>query len=280
MFERTFGIELEMVANIPAYSLSRAADKVVVSQPNEFNSSTSFSKWQVGSDGSIKRGRYGRGHEIKSRILKNQEGLDEIQKVVQMIVKHSHRMRDHSLPLVDRSCGLHVHVGIVDFTPVQQARICWYFTHLYSVLGLLVAEHRIRRNYHCASLPNNLQIVEVEKIRTQGHLKHLTEAKWSHDIYSHARHFFALSSLAKYGTVEIRLKEATLNDLEVAAWTALMVALVQKAEQKITKTAAKKLVGFQGLMELVGWSGETTSKLGTYRKQLADIHAMNFVNRA
>lgn len=103
--ETTFGIEIE--STIPTGALP------VGSYTNGATSDLLPAGWTVKYDSSIRAGRGRQGAEIVSPVLKGADGLRQIKAVCQTLNQLGAR--------VNRSCGLHVHVGYEhDMTKIQR----------------------------------------------------------------------------------------------------------------------------------------------------------------
>ena len=101
---RTFGVEIE------CYNVTRAALKTALAAEGIASTVAGYDhitrrQWALGSDSSIS-GR--RGCEITSPVLSGEDGLAQLATVLRTV---------HSMGgLVNRSCGLHVHIGASDLS--------------------------------------------------------------------------------------------------------------------------------------------------------------------
>lgn len=282
MIERKFGVEIEIVSNIPVYSLRRAVEKChePLKQDGGFyyHSDRNTTQWDVKTDASVRCGCYGSGRELVTPVLSGERGLVRLVAVVSMINKHARRIRDKSKRLVDESSGLHVHVDVQDLDYPQVGRLCWLYFRYQEVLFKLCAPHR-ETNHYCGKMKPEVSLVDLEDSTTVDALKKLylepSGSRWRYnegDPFSTRKCSLNLTTFTTRGDVEFRLKESTLDIWEIEAWTYLLVSLVERAKTGLRIRDIANKPTLETLFDLVGWSKDPSFKIRGYMEILRRIN--------
>ena len=251
MRELKFGVEIEFFgANyVTVIERLRAAGISVA----DFSGYTHkvIAQWKVTTDSSVTMDGTGlyRGLELVSPILYGDEGLDELQKVYEVLNSCGAK--------VDKTCGTHVHFDIADFT-VQN---CKNFLNLYynyqGIINYLVPPSR-RRNEFC----NPLKKADLVKINQDWVTSIRDIAYVICTRYSKVN----LQSYVKYGTIEIRQHGGTLEFDKMEAWIILMYQLLDSAknEEKVTLICRPYTVTQKNLNRLLKTTNLDNTCIGDY----------------
>ena len=194
--------------------------------------------WKVTKDISIKAddpgGRYGyAGIELKSPALPyTAKSLGKIREMCQYLGGLD--------ILVNKSCGLHVHVGNKrkGFPLETMKNLCILTATFEPELESIHPPHRIR-NYHTRSIGsvfnNGISLPDIKrKIRNAETVGGLIQLVQNGQKY-HAYNFLHLNSSKGLKTVEFRQHEATINADAIIRWVELTCSLVDKAHRFAVK---------------------------------------------
>jgi len=191
----TYGFELETVGASPRRLAAILANAGFNAQAEGYNHVTR-EHWKAVSDGSLHT-RLGSGEagEVVSPIL-NLGSFGELKKVTRALSAAGVR--------VNKSCGLHVHVGGIDLSREGVLEYARAWIALQPAIDLLVAPSR--RGANCGYAK-----------RLNGHdLEYIANGDYgSLDRYK----TFNASSLLRQPTVEIRQHQGSLNASKIWAWT-------------------------------------------------------------
>jgi hypothetical protein len=227
---RTFGVEVEfsgITMAAAAAAITRALGRQVTT--GGYHQSSDWSEWRVDRDGSVTT-QYGNGGEAVSPVLRGQDGLDEVARVVAALREAGAR--------VDRRCGVHVHLDARDLTGEQIARLMVAYVDRQDAMDTLVAPSRRRGlNAYCGRMS------DTEKLAHKGALEATrTPAPTGY----HGRYRTVnVNTLGRTGTVEFRQHQGSLNGTKITAWVKMLLAL----GESVIATADEALP--QGPAELI-----------------------------
>jgi len=151
-------------------------------------------------DGSIS------GMEFCSPILRGSCGLTEVRR----FLNRANRRRFK----VNSDCGLHVHIDMQDLTALQKRKVAYAFVQTQAVWQSLVTEYRAHDCTFCR--PTNFTHTEVRGCRHFGLFARLQDRYY----------WLNLRAIGKFGTIEIRHHQATLDSNEVCNWIVALVRFV------------------------------------------------------
>ena len=260
MEKRTFGVELEF-RGITRETAVKTVKHVLVNKEQMFTCESirslnncystlqvtdiSGRNWSVQRDSSV-AGDGGESCELVTPILRGTSDILLLQDVVRSIRKKGGR--------VNKTCGMHVHIGAKDYTP-QNLRILsnmWHSRQPILYAGCLVNSENRNVNY-CQPLSDDF-IDRLNKIKPQDWLTFWQQ--WYYDYeprinnfadvnivsvrhYHDSRyHSLNLHSFNMRRTIEFRLFNGTLHAGKVKTAVQLCLALVCCAKEK-TKATAK-----------------------------------------
>lgn len=216
---RTFGFEAEFFGIRPQVALNALA--AVGISARYAGRLEQVSGWKLTTDGSVtSTGTGTSGLELVSPPLQGVAGLELAHKAVEAIASAGGK--------VDKSCGLHVHVGMDGLVGSQLMKIVDLYASNWSNIKKLVANSR-HSNYFCKELTPSVR----NRIEQVG-LRNATTASTTSSLRretSTIDRFYAvnLAAYSKHGTVEFRQHQGTLNGKKLNAWICLMLAMVEQA---------------------------------------------------
>lgn len=251
MRELKFGVEIEFFgANyVTVIERLRAAGISVA----DFSGYTHkvIAQWKVTTDLSVTMDGTGlyRGLELVSPILYGDEGLDELQKVYEVLNSCGAK--------VDKTCGTHVHFDIADFTVQNCKNFLNLFYNYQGVINYLVPPSR-RRNEFC----NPLKKADLVKIN-QDWISSIRDIAY---VICTRYSKVNLQSYVKYGTIEIRQHGGTLEFDKMEAWIILMYQLLDSAknEEKVTLICRPYTVTQKNLNRLLKTTNLDNTCIGDY----------------
>jgi len=217
MSNRTFGVEVEffgITANRAVEALTNAG---LVAQRESYNHHV-VPHWKFVTDASVTgRGTgLGSGLEMVSPILQGAQGLEDLAKAVKALLDAGAK--------VDRSCGVHVHIGADGMTGADIMRIIELYTQNNTHIDTVLAQSR-----HNASFAQKWSNATIANARSV-----LVNARSVNDIQSAVRNFgryytVNVTSYARQGTLEFRQHQGTVNPEKVVSWVNLLLAMMEKA---------------------------------------------------
>ena len=220
--KRTFGVELE-------------GTNLSVSEAREaFSANPALSGWRIVSDGTA-----GVTFEAVSPVLKQDDnGFRSVREACDTL--------NDAGAEVSVKCGLHVHIGVSDFTAKELAGVVNRYNYHSQGLDLLVAPSRRRNSNHfCRDHDSKLDA---------GNLTARQLAGSQNTRYRKMN----LRSFLAHGTIENRHHQGTLNSSKVINWVKLVaiqveIARSQAAEQNETVPASPAIQGInlRGNMERI-----------------------------
>lgn len=207
----TFGVEIECNA-VGSFDQTadviRAAGSRADADTFHHAARNAPGTWLVKRDGSLGR----EGREVVSPILRGPEGLVELHRVVSALQRAGHT--------ADRTCGLHVHVGIAPFSPREIAGIAARYARHGRVIASTLAPSRSVNRY-CAmpdaghtqrafeSLPETIALPSVGYAMGLGSKYHTVN----------------LATLTR-GTIEFRQHQGSTNPDRIVSWVRFLLAFV------------------------------------------------------
>lgn len=205
---RKFGIEIEFIGD--RYAVARELEARGVAVHNSGYTHRVMRQWKIVTDASVNN-----GYELVSPPMKGAAGIEQLRLACEALAAAG--------ATTNRSCGLHVHHDVSDLAPAAFGRLfrAWS-NNQRNTDGLLAAS---RRNSQWA---RPLRIEEVQH----------AEALTSTDRHAAANHFryadryrsLNVAAFGRYGTVEVRQHQGTINFDKIAAWVAFGQAFIAWAK--------------------------------------------------
>ena len=228
---RTYGIEIECFHKTDddiRNKVRQALQNVGIPCQYLGYTHTVTSSWKIVTDSSI---RGGIGLEVVSPILKGEEGLEQIRKVTKVLNELGCR--------VNRSTGLHVHHGAQGFSQEKIKKVFKLYRENEQLFDSLVApSRRGDTNQYCMSLRNHLELPDTRYTKVN------------------------YKSYAKYGTLEVRHHQGTLNAEKIINWIKLTQRVIERAEAyERSFQNLEEMIRFMGLREIENWFLERAEEL-------------------
>lgn len=190
-----FGVEIEFFTD--EYTPTSVIDDLLFQ--------TNIKKWEIKTDSSCGRRKDESGLELVSPILEGEDGFNQIKEAVKFIKGLGGKINNH--------CGLHIHIGIENFTPVRVLHIAKrYKANEKNIDTFMAMSRRNDNNVFCK--PMSDAFWSLEKLNDE-------DVESISDIVSKQSNRqckFNLYSYREHGTIEFRHHGATLNSKRIIYW--------------------------------------------------------------
>jgi len=223
----TFGVEIEL--STPAGSTSvydRLRSRHVKCQHLSKSQKPPQNFWKITQDSSIRCSDNQPNCqlvEIISPVLSGGTGLSELHRVLQIL---------HDLnPSVNKSMGVHIHIGAAKFTFGQIRKICQQFLKHEASFDMLVPKSR-RGNNNSYARSNRLNPVlrSLSNKECNDYIASCSDMKKLNKAVSPDRYYkLNLHSLDRHGTLEFRQHSGSTNYKKLGYWIRLLVAFCNNA---------------------------------------------------
>ncbi len=217
--DRRFGVELELMFPNTRTAAGIAAALTDAGIEAGTGGFTSAAIWRVKSDGSL-NGRGLQGWEIVSPPLSGPEGLAQVRKVCEVLEGIGAK--------ANHSCGLHVHHEIRDLKPLAIKRLVSSWANNQDLIDGLVAPSRrrgARHQYVGAFRPEEL--AHIESLRTfTGYVSGVPRYR-----------NLNLNAFGRYGTIEVRQHQGTVNGEKICSWILFGQALIASSRREALPAA-------------------------------------------
>lgn len=200
---RTFGVEIEFIGSRSVVTNALIEAGLNASEERYNHSTRPY--WKVTTDASI---GYDNG-ELVSPILRGEEGLAALQKACRAMVAAGIR--------VNRTCGIHVHVGAADLNSKEVAAVCKrYAVQEDTFDSIMPASRRHNNSRWCASMKNFT-------IRMENATSMSSVSRMFHDNrYCKVN----VQSYMRQSTIEFRQHSGSLNATKISNWVKLVTKFV------------------------------------------------------
>lgn len=261
---RTFGVEIEFV------DLTRENACIIIEQalgiPHVHlmdyhgrdcyrcgNRVRGFREWKVERDGSVSSGEW--GGEVVTPILKGEQGLEDITKVMRALRTAGGN--------VNQSCGMHVHLNVQSMTNAARAKLVTEFYKHHDTFDRFIAKSRTAAGrgqgyQYCERAADHEWQEQSRRMEANGHFG-----------YTEKYRSLNLTPYAKYGTVEVRMHQGTLNARKATAWIQLLVGFLDTVEREEQDQFATGLALLGSLVDGNKIKQETAAYLMRRAEQLA-----------
>ena len=222
---RTFGVEIEFFGITPQTAINALA-QVGIRASYEGYTHTVMADWKIVTDVSVTSTGTGtgRGLELVSPILRGASGLAQMENALTAIRTAGAK--------VNRTCGVHVHVGMDGLVGAQLMQVIDLYHANQNHIDNLVS--RSRRNTNYAKHFTNASLTSGYSAQVFNTLRGTRTASATASVRrstSNADRYYVVNvtAYAKYGTLEFRQHQGSLNGKKVGAWVQFILALVEKA---------------------------------------------------
>lgn len=220
----TFGVEIECL--LPA--TVRSHSQTAIELREAISRAIPNSMWQVKGDGSVMgSGRF--GLEIVSPPLRSDRAEDfaQIDTVCEILSLEG--------ATVNRTCGLHVHVGARDLGVPALKSLAMLYADAEDVIdSLLPPSRRADNNRYCRSIKANYNLSRLGRAED---VNAITTA-----IYGDRYVKLNFASYWRHGTVEFRQHSGTVDPIKIKNWVHFCVKMVKAAQAAPITVAASPAV--------------------------------------
>jgi len=249
---RTFGIELEIVGITQEAAAAAINATGLVARVESYNHARR-TWWKVTTDSSVKEVRNGvtvSGCEVVSPVLAGSEGLAQVEKVCKALEAAGAR--------VNKTCGMHVHVGAGDLTVKQIATAVKLWVKHEDRVNQLISPSRrgydatgYQPSYFCRDNLYTLTggvhqadwtqvFARIDRCRTIDQLCDLFGGQYGGETRYHKLN---LVSYFRHSTIEVRCHQGTVNAEKACQWIKFCLGLVDQAaaRSKVNHKRTSKL---------------------------------------
>jgi hypothetical protein len=213
LFNRTYGIEIEAFGiqrTVLGAALNAAGINCTVEQYNH----TTRATWKLVTDSSINGQN---GFELVSPVLSGAEGLAQLKKVCEVLKRLNAK--------INKSCGLHVHIGCGDLSLTQVKNLIFNYATLEQHIDAAMPESR-RSNSYCKSIS---PIIETKKAA----INRASETNVLVSTVCPQRYYKVnLQSLTRQQTIEFRQHSGSIEFDKISNWVLFCSRLVGISEIK------------------------------------------------
>lgn len=235
---RRFGVEIEFTGT----NRRAVAAKLLELDPTfpvevqHYNHEVT-SVWKLVTDASVTAGTGDGGMEAVSPILQGEEGYRQLALMLTAIVETGGK--------VDKSCGLHIHHDANDLTPMQVSKLVGlYVTNQHLMDQLVAKSRRAGAAYYCQPVSGREHTLITETLKERGRITERLVTRFK---------TINVMSYPKYGTIEIRQHQGTLNTAKITNWHKLGQAMVHAAINGTEETAPR----FETVPDMMAYLTET-----------------------
>ena len=251
----TFGIEIETVG-ITTSKAARALLSAGINANDERYNHITRPHWKAVDDGSL-RTQLGAGNtaEVVSPIL-NVTDFEQLKTVVDALARAGAR--------VNKSCGIHVHVGGHDLAPAAIHRAALLWRELQEATDLLVSPARREGERQCRCGAMHCHF--AQRLNDQD-LRLIADGCWERICTSELRYrTFNAGSMHRIPTVEFRQHQGSLNATKIWAWADYCQAMLKAGQRGLQYTGSMGVDALKHTESVVSWVAE----LGLMRGDSAD----------
>ena len=217
-YNRTFGVEVEFFGITQGVANRALLSAGLLSQIEDYNHLTR-PHWKLTTDASVNSSGTGKGVglEMVSPVLQGPDGFAQLATAVKALLNAGAK--------VDKTCGIHVHIGADGLTGLDIMRVIDIYTqnsnHIHTVLAASRHATRWAKPYGNAELSHARTVLTGATTNTI--LR--TVANRNFDRYQTVN----VTSYAKYGTLEFRQHQGSLNGEKIASWVKFVMSLTDRA---------------------------------------------------
>lgn len=250
--ERTFGVEIETIGMDTRLFVQLCANAGISANLMGYTHVVTHGSWKIVTDGSLTGGV---GYEIVSPPLKGEAGLNEVETVL--------RCAREAGATVNRSTGFHVHHAAGEYTPEQAAGVLLWYAKYEPVIDALVAPSRRQGNQYCVSLRKATNLVDgIQWLLDAARSQRTTEAfsVWFSRTAPGANgygvsgryHKVNLASWQRYGTIEFRHHQGTLNGSKARAWIVFTQRILERGGRGRIRVTNPSRMDFAEVVRMLG----------------------------
>ncbi len=211
----TFGVEIECYNVVRNDLIIKGTRKGLSVRSEGYNHTDNQHYYKIVSDGSLEGVNT---NEVVSPILQGNDGLNSLKRLCEALNEIDAK--------VNRSCGLHVHIGAASMTDAHYIRIIRNYQRLERIIdSFMPLSRRANNNGFCRSL----QGFDFSRCMTKRDVYDLMNSRY-YKINGHA--YF------RHQTIEFRQHSGTTDYEKISNWIAFLAALVKYSEKNEITTCA------------------------------------------
>jgi hypothetical protein len=217
MNKRPFGVEIECGSNRYSY--------YDVEQLLCDNGLENWAEMEVDCDGS--------GIEIRSPILVGRKGMNELEKVFNLLNENNF--------YTGREDGMHVHhdVSDLDVEDIHRIAVSWYNNQNH--IHTMVDRYRVENRWCPALRVSDLEMIEREIAhKRSGTNDNVLDYYHPNRVCYEKYRALSLNARQYHDTIEIRLHEGTLNFERAKAWIQFGQTFISRIAEKHTEPIEPK----------------------------------------
>lgn len=204
----TFGVEIECYNVIRTNLIEKGTRKGLSVRSEGYNHSDNQHYYKIVSDGSLTGNDT---NEVVSPILQGNDGLNSLQRLCEALNEIDAK--------VNRSCGLHVHIGAANMTDKHYLNIIKNYQRLEALVdSFMPLSRRANNNGFCRSL----QGFDFSRCTTKRDVYDMMNSRY-YKINGHA--YF------RHQTIEFRQHSGTTDYTKISMWIQFLAALVKYSEK-------------------------------------------------
>lgn len=234
--DRQFGVEAEFYGITPTMAVEALRAVGINAEWLTYTHEVT-STWKLVYDASVTSTGtgIGRGLELVSPILKGEEGLKDLEKALNALKNAGGK--------VNTTCGLHVHIDTAGMNGTQRKNFFNGYVKNQNVMDRLVSSsRRNNRQYTC----------RYSTSQAEQYADALEHGRNVHNRYFTVN----VMSMAKYGTLEFRQHQGTLNGKKAVAWVQMLLGMAKTA-QATTEETTTVFGSVADLLDGIGIEGTT-----------------------
>jgi len=204
----TFGVEIECYNVVRNDLIVNGTRKGLAVRSEGYNHSDNQHYYKIVSDGSLTGNDT---NEIVSPILQGNDGLNSLKRLCEALNEIDAK--------VNRSCGLHVHIGAANMTDKHYLNIIKNYQRLEVLVdSFMPLSRRANNNAFCCSL----QGFDFSRCTTKRDVYDMMNSRY-YKINSHA--------YIRHQTIEFRQHSGTTDYTKISMWIQFLAALVKYSEK-------------------------------------------------
>lgn len=222
----TFGVEIECLAPFAQHIMKGVLDQA------------GFSSWRVVNDGSLNGAPGFFPMEVVSPVLRGEEGLTTLRNVMALLQAKGCK--------VNKSCGMHVHVGVRGMAPAQVRKIAAAFLNAEHCFDALVPPARRDGNRYCQSnhtlVRHGGNASRLSSASSISMIANIINGGTSPQHYNPYRYYkLNFQSFVHHGTIEFRQHGGTVEAEKAANWVRLITGFCANAAEKPEQTFGQRV---------------------------------------
>jgi len=207
---RRFGIEIEYVG-VTRDELAQALVEAGIDASVEHYNHSTRTYWKVITDASC-------GYEVVSPILEGQDGLNQLEKVCEVMSEVG--------CAVNRHTGVHVHLDAADLTFLDAKHIVKrYYENETKIDSWFPRSRRANNNSYCGSIATTYNLSSLDVCQGENPVRNIVQ-------YQRGR-FTKLNtqSLRSHGTIEFRQHSGSTDFSKIGNWVLFLQHFVEQCRK-------------------------------------------------